>query len=236
MQIVITNDDGMDAPGLAALRGACQEFGEVIAIAPDCEKSGVGHQITTMATIPVSDEPGKGYRVCGTPADCVRLAVSCLAPDARLVVSGINRGGNLGADVYVSGTVAAAREATLLGVPAISVSHFVMRGRQLDWMRAEGMARRVLRMLLEHPMPEAVFWNVNLPHLLPEDPEPAIIECPLDFSPLQVQFRREAEGFRYAGDYHKRPRRPGTDVDFCFQGYITITAIPLALGGRRAEP
>lgn len=235
MKIVITNDDGMDAPGLAALDGACREFGEVVSIAPDCERSGVGHQITTTATIAVADEPGRGYRVCGTPADCVRLAVSCLAPDAGLVVSGINRGGNLGADIYISGTVAAAREATLLGVPSVAVSHFVVRGRELDWERAGRMAARVLRRLLEHPVPEAVFWNVNLPHLLPEEPEPEIVECPLDFSPLQVQFRPEGEGFRYAGDYHKRQRRSGTDVDFCFQGYITVTAIPLALGGSGAE-
>lgn len=232
MKIVITNDDGLDAPGLAALARASAAFGEVVAVAPDCEKSGVGHQITTLAPIAVTEESPTRLRVAGTPADCVRLALSCLVPDAALVLSGINRGGNLGADVYISGTVAAAREATLLGVPAVSLSQFVIRGRPLDWSRTEAMAVRALGRLLEHPAPEAVFWNVNLPHLLPEEPEPALVECPLDFSPLQVRFRREGEAYRYAGDYHQRPRRPGTDVDHCFQGHITLTAIPLALPGR----
>lgn len=233
MKIVITNDDGLDAPGLAALFSACQLLGEVVAVAPDCEKSGVGHQITTTAPIPVIEESASRFRVSGTPADCARLAISCLAPDAALVVSGINRGGNLGADVYISGTVAAAREAALLGVPAIAISHFVQRAVPLDWCRAERMASAVLRTLMEHPLPPAVFWNVNLPHLQPGAPEPALVECPLDFSPLHVRFRREGNVYRYAGDYHGRSRRAGSDVDQCFRGNITVTAIPLAMPDGR---
>jgi len=233
MKIVVTNDDGLDAPGLAALEAACRTLGDVIAVAPDCEQSGVGHRITTTAPIPVKEESSSRYRVTGTPADCARLAISCLVPDTSLVVSGINRGGNLGADVYISGTVAAAREATLLGVPAISISHFVNRSLPLDWDRAGRMAAEVLRRLMEHPLPAAVFWNVNLPHLPADAPEPAVVECPLDFSPLHVRFRREGGAFCYAGDYHGRPRRAGSDVDQCFRGNITVTAIPLALPDGR---
>lgn len=233
MKIVITNDDGLDAPGLAALEAACRPLGDVLAVAPECEQSGVGHRITTTAPIPVRKESPARFRVTGTPADCARLAISCLVPDVSLLVSGINRGGNLGADVYISGTVAAAREATLLGVAAISISHFVHRSLPLDWERAGRMASEVLRKLMEHRLPPAVFWNVNLPHLPAEAPEPAIVECSLDFSPLHVRFRREGDLYRYAGDYHGRPRRPGSDVDQCFRGNITVTAIPLALPDGR---
>ncbi|MEO8658963.1 MAG: 5'/3'-nucleotidase SurE [Bryobacteraceae bacterium] len=230
MKIVITNDDGMDAPGLAALGGACASLGEVFAVAPDCERSGVGHQITTAASIAVIEDSPNRFRICGTPADCTRLALSCLVPDAGLVVAGINRGGNLGVDIYISGTVAAAREAALHGVPAVAISQYILRGRELDWARTEAMASRVLHKLLEQSLPGGVYFNVNLPHLTREAPEPEIVECPVDFSPLQVRYRRDGDQYRYSGDYYSRPRRDGTDVDLCFAGNITVTAIPLAIG------
>ena len=112
MRILLTNDDGIDAPGLAALRDAAAVLGgDLVVVAPAECHSGCGHRVTTDRAIRVEELARGRFRVGGTPADCVRIAVAQLVPDAALVLSGINAGGNLGADVHHSGTVAAAREA-----------------------------------------------------------------------------------------------------------------------------
>ncbi len=232
MKLIVTNDDGIEAPGLAALEQAITGLAEITVVAPDRQQSNMGHQVTTAAPIGVTQIGLSRFRVSGTPADCARLGLSHLAPASDWVVSGINRGGNLGADVYLSGTVAAAREAALLGVKSIAVSHYVARGRELDWQFAVSMASEVLSRLLERPLPRGFFWNVNLPHLPAGSPIPEIADCPLDFSPLHVCYRQEGDMYIYAGDYQMRPRSEGGDVDLCFRGKITVTPIPLALACR----
>ena len=124
--------------------------------------------------------------VAGTPADCVRLALHHLAPRPSWVLAGINAGGNLGTDVYYSGTVAAVREAAIHGVPGIALSHYIARGRAFDWDRAKRWAEALLRRLMAQPWEPGTFWNVNFPHLEPEQPEPDIVFCPLDPSPLPL--------------------------------------------------
>jgi len=225
--LLLTNDDGWDAPGLAALWQAAEGLGRCRLVAPIGPLSGCGHRVTTHGPIAITRLGEDRVAVAGTPADCVRLALDHLAPDVDWILSGINAGGNLGADVYHSGTVAAAREGVLHGVPGIALSHYIARGRVIDWPRAARWAASVLRRLLPLPWEPGTFWNVNLPHLTPADPEPDLIFCPLDPSPLPLSYRVEGGQAFYSGDYHSRARRPHSDVDVCFSGRIAVTLIRL---------
>jgi 5'-nucleotidase len=143
------------------------------------------------------------------------------------VLSGINAGGNLGADVHHSGTVAAVREAVLHGRPGIAVSHYLKRGLLVDWQRAASWVTPILRELLAQPWTPGIFWNINLPHLGPEETDPGVVYCPLDRGPLPLSFRLEEEHHYYDGNYHQRPREPGADVDVCFGGQIAVTKLSL---------
>ncbi len=224
MKIVVTNDDGIDAPGLAALLEVAERFAEVYVVAPAGEHSAGGHRVTVKGPIVVDPLSRTRFRVHGTPADCARLALTELVPDAAWLIAGINEGGNLGSDVYMSGTVAAAREAALLGVGAVAVSHYVRRSMPLDWALAGLRAETVLARLLAGTPARGEYWNVNLPHVLGEV---SWRECPLDPSPMQVRFRREGDGYAYAGSYQERPRQAGADVEACFGGAITVTRLVL---------
>jgi 5'-nucleotidase len=153
--------------------------------------------------------------------------LKCLAPDADWVIAGINRGGNLGADIYLSGTVAAAREAALMSVPSIAISHYVAKGRVLNWEAAERRAARAIAYAMTHPPRAGQFWNLNLPHPENDEAEPELSVCPLDYGPLSVRFQKEASGYRYCGQYHERPAIPGHDVAECFGGKIAATLIPV---------
>src|SRR4051794_21836547 len=227
MKLLLTNDDGIEAPGLKALDAAARELGEVVVAAPVEALSGCSHRVTTHRPICVTRPAPGRFAVEGTPADCVRVALHDLAPRSDWVLSGINAGGNLGADVWHSGTVAAVREAVLHGWPGVALSHYLKRGRPVAWERAAVWARAVLRDLLARPRRRGTFWNVNLPHLEPEAPDPEVVFCPLDPSPLPLSFRREEDRFAYNGDYHGRRRESGTDVDVCFGGRIAVTLISL---------
>jgi len=173
--------------------------------------------------------------VGGTPADCVRLALHQLSPRPQWVLSGINAGGNLGADVHHSGTVAAVREGVLHGLPGIAFSHYIARGQAVDWAKAVRWARGVMRQLLALPWEMGTFWNVNFPHPAADGPDPEVIFCPLDPSPLPLNYRMEGRYFVYAGDYQKRAREPGTDVDVCFGGRIAVTLIRVVGSGCSAR-
>ncbi len=223
--LVLTNDDGWDAPGLAALRLAAEEMGPCSIVAPSGPVSGCGHRVTTHAPITVARPHAGCVAVDGTPADCVRLALHHLVPDPAWVLSGINAGGNLGTDVHHSGTVAAVREAVINGVPGIAFSHYLARGRVVDWQRVIPWTVAVLRRLMAGPWRTGTFWNVNFPHLLPGDPEPEMVFCALDPSPLPLRFRVQGDESFYAGDYQARARRPGCDVDVCFSGRIAVTLV-----------
>ncbi len=227
--LVLTNDDGIDAPGLEALSAAIEGLGNLRVIAPFGPYSGCGHVVTTHQPIVISRRGEGRYAVEGTPADCVRMAIHHLEPGLSWVISGINAGGNLGTDVYHSGTVAAAREAAIQGRPGIAISHYIARGRPIDWPRASRWARGVLVGLLARPWEPGTFWNVNLPHPEPETAEPEVVFCPLDTSPLPLDYRLESEGLvaHYCGNYQARERVRGADVEVCFGGRIAVTLIRL---------
>jgi 5'-nucleotidase len=226
MTLVLTNDDGIDAPGIRALQAALN--GHPIAIvAPDRPLSGCSHQLNRGGAIAIDSRGEREYAIAGTPADCTRVAVSYLHPEVRWVLSGINAGGNMGADIHVSGTVAAVREATLLRVPGIAISHYIHDRRPIDWAVATRLARKVLEQLMQQPTVPGKFWNVNLPHLQADDPEPEMIECPTCTQPLPTEFKVENNQFFYVGRYRDRPRDQGADVDVCLSGNISICEISL---------
>ncbi|NJQ97994.1 MAG: 5'/3'-nucleotidase SurE [Hydrococcus sp. CSU_1_8] len=224
MTSIVTNDDGIDAPGIRALYKALNNQG--IIVAPKDHLSGCGHQVTTTRPIHLQQRAPNEYAVDGTPADCTRLAITHIA-QKRMVLSGINAGGNLGIDAYISGTVAAVREAAIHGIPGIAVSHWIRRPLVIDWELASVWTAKVLEILFNRPLPPESFWNVNLPHIEPNSPEPEIVFCSASTQPLPVKYRIDGDLFYYEGEYAKRDRAPGTDVDVCFSGKIAVTLMRL---------
>lgn len=161
--ILITNDDGYRSPGLLALREAVKDLGDVMVIAPDRERSACGQAITIKGPLTVEKIDDATFAVDGTPADCVILALAnMLTAKPSVVLSGINRGANLGDDVYYSGTVGGAREAAFWGLPAGACS-LVTRGKPLDFTEAARHSRRVCEILLSSPPPPGVLLNLNVP-------------------------------------------------------------------------
>ena len=223
-QILVTNDDGWDAPGLAALKTLAARFGDVFVVAPRDPHSYAGHRVTTDAPLTLTATGDREYHLSGTPADCVRVALTSLLPNMDWVLSGINRGGNLGVDIYSSGTVAAAREAAFLGKPAIAISQYVRRGLPLVWEESTALAAPVLARLLTSVTGPKEYWNVNLPHA-ENGASSAISDCDPDDEPLDVQFHRDGDLFRYSGTYAGRPSTPGRDVEACFQGAVTVSRL-----------
>lgn len=224
--IILTNDDGIDAPGIRALQAALSGQPS-LTVAPDAPLSGCSHQINRGGPIGIAQRSKTEYAIGGTPADCTRVALSYLHPEADWVLSGINAGGNLGSDIYVSGTVAAVREAALLRVPGISLSQYIDRSQPIDWARATRLTTRVLEKLMQQRLEPGRFWNVNLPHLSEADPEPELVFCPRCTQPLPTDYVVENNQFRYVGAYASRLRDAGADVEVCFEGGVSITEICL---------
>jgi 5'-nucleotidase len=228
MKLLITNDDGIDAAGLEALAQAARTMGEPWLVAPAAPQSGVSHAVTWQEGVRIEARGEQRYAIHGTPADCTRLGLLHLVPEAKWVLSGINHGANLGADVYYSGTVAAVREAVLHGWPGVAVSYYRKAGVEFDWARATKWITPILGDLLGKPSKPGHFYNVNLPALLAVEESPEVVWCPLDPNPLPLNYRHEeASGLYYAGDYNLRDRTPGADVDICFGGRISITSVKL---------
>jgi 5'-nucleotidase len=166
-RILLTNDDGIHAEGLRAAAEALAAFAEVVVVAPDREQSACGHSLTLTRPVRLEEvRPGQ-FSVDGTPTDCVNLAVHWLLREqpVDLVVSGINYGLNLGDDVTYSGTVSAALEAHLLGLPAVAFSQQIRE--ETSFARAAEVAATLVRGLLEHGVPRNALLNVNLPAAAP---------------------------------------------------------------------
>ena len=234
MHFLITNDDGINAQGIAALEAAARALGaRVTVVAPATEQSMCGHRVTTHAALRVEQLAEDRYAVAGTPADCVRIALFALGLRPDFVLSGINHGGNLGQDIVISGTLAAAREAAYHGLRAAAFSHYIIGGMAFDWPRVEQWVQSILGGLLEKPTRDGTFWNVNLPHLPPgEMAMPQVVQTRPARSPLPVAFTREADAegamlYRYAARYAERPRDADSDVAVCFGGSISVSELSL---------
>ena len=227
MKILLTNDDGIDAPGLRALLTALPAGWSPVVVAPVGAQTGCTHAATTGRGVRVEDRGNNHFAVHGTPVDCVRLALHTLAPDVAWVLSGVNAGGNLGADIYYSGTVAAAREGAIHAKPGIAFSHYKKKGRDFDWEAMTNYTRRLLAELTKRPVAVGEFWNVNYPHVGEGEPTPRMTECQTDRHPLPLDYVPDAVGWLYSGDYHNRARAAGTDVDVCFGGDIAVAKLSI---------
>lgn len=166
-RILVTNDDGVRAPGVRLLEEIAHRFAdEVWLVAPEVNHSGAGHSLTLRRPLRIRRLSERRYAVDGTPTDCVLLALQHIVREPfDLVLSGINHGANLGDDVTYSGTIAAAMEATLLGVPAIAISQACRDREPVKWRTAEVFAPRVIEHLLRVPPVRDVLYNINLPDL-----------------------------------------------------------------------
>jgi 5'-nucleotidase len=170
-RILISNDDGINAPGVKLLTKIAQSLcSDVWVVAPEAEQSGASHSLTLHRPLRVRRLGPRRYAVDGTPTDCVLLAVNSIMREKRptLVLSGINAGANLGEDVTYSGTVAAAMEATLLGVPAIAFSQHYINGSPVPWATANAHAVKVIQRLTALPWPQNTLMNVNFPAVSPD--------------------------------------------------------------------
>src|SRR2546421_7491689 len=169
MRILLTNDDGIYAPGLRALRKELQHLGEVLVVAPATEQSAVGHSITVLTPLLVQevvDDQGQfmGWAVEGRPADCIKLALLELLPEPPdLIVSGLNAGSNAGINVLYSGTVAAAIEGAFFQRTSIAVSLEYSKLKPLDFSRAADLARRVIEQIMSRQPPTGSLFNINIP-------------------------------------------------------------------------
>lgn len=238
--IILTNDDGIGADGILALERSIAQIqsyqptllpDEIAIVAPAVQQSGCGHQVTTDQPLKITQQETHAWAIEGTPADCTRVALWHLYPKTRWVLSGINAGGNMGSDVYISGTVAAVREAALHRIPAIAFSHYRDGKRAYDWDRVSGWATKILLDLMSRPYEAGTYWNINFPHLLPDAPDPAIVFCAPCTQPLPVVFQENTTDqsavneLIYCARYRDRKRDPASDVETCLSGNIAITQL-----------
>lgn len=225
MKVIVTNDDGVDAPGIQTLYKVLKKFCRPIIVAPACEQSEMSHRVTTQRSISINKISDTCYSIDGTPADCSRIALTRIAPDATWVFSGINSGANLGLDVYVSGTVAASREASFLGYRAVAISQYISQTSPIDWDITRHHAESIVRHIFREKLHNGHYLNINLPHPLRYDDKPEMAFCELDTQPHHFTYRENGNKLIYTSNYHERPRHPGHDVDTCFNGKISITRL-----------
>ena len=244
MRILLTNDDGIHAPGIVSLHGAIADLGDVWTAAPLTVQSAAGHGITY--TDPLMVEPVQvtptfgGMAIDGKPADCVKLAIRSLWPEQHgegsrpdLTISGMNAGANVGINILYSGTVAAAIESAFLGVPSIAVSLYLQNRDRIVWDRAAEIARIAIdRILATRPLTPHEVLNVNIPPIESRDaPIPPIRVVGMNAAPLLEGFERRVspagqiyywaagEGMRVTST------TAGSDVDLLRTGSVTVTPL-----------
>lgn len=237
MKILLCNDDGIHARGIAVLHKAIGDLGELHVVAPDIERSAAGHAITLTDPIKAThiEKNGKffGTAVSGTPADCIKLALRLLLKDSPpdLVVSGINLGSNTGISVLYSGTVSAASEAVILGVPAIAIS--LCTYQNPHWETAEKVATEIVAKVMKNPLPDGMLLNVNIPNL-PYDQLKGMKAARMGRSRFVERFsvHRDPRGNNYYwldGDLDLLDDSPDTDVRVVRDGYVALTPIHMEL-------
>src|SRR5438093_628721 len=230
--VVLTNDDGVHAPGLAALERALAELGDVYVLAPEREQSACGHALTLHRPLRVQRFSERRHSVNGTPSDCVNLGVLGFLPERPvLVVSGVNHGSNLGDDVTYSGTVAAAMEGTLLGVPSIAVS--LVDGGDLDV--AARVARLIAMRVLVGGLPAKTLLNVNVPAQPPRGIRLTRLGHRVYLGKVVEQADpRGRSHYWIGGGEPKWDALDGTDMCAVHEGYVSLTPLHLDLTNHRA--
>lgn len=243
MRILVTNDDGIAAPGLAVLERIARTLSDdVWVVAPESEQSASGHSLTLTLPLRVRRISRRKFAVNGTPTDSVLLGVQHVVTGRRpdLVLSGVNAGGNLGEDITYSGTVAAAMEGALLGIPSIALSQVRVYGENVRWAAAEHHAADVIRRLVALEWQRNVLMNVNFPDVAPED---------VGGIEITVQGRRkigdaitrgrDPRGYDYVWIGTERDEDPsfaGSDLKAVNEGRISITPLCLDLTHMNTFP
>ena len=240
VRILLTNDDGIHAPGFAALESIAAKLSDdVWAVAPAEEASGAGHSLTLTEPIRLRKHGERRYSVSGTPTDSVMMALAHIMKGNKpdLILSGVNRGANLAEDVTYSGTVSAAMEGALAGVRSIALSQVYSKegmGNTIPFATAEAWAERVIRPLMEGPFEPGTLVNVNFPALAPETVK-GIRVCRQgfrDYGRLRIIERTDPRGYRYYW-FGLAPtvETPGhvTDLEVVADGYVAVTPLYLDL-------
>src|SRR5689334_22129765 len=239
MHILLTNDDGVFAPGLRALRKELQRLGEVTVIAPALEQSGVGHSITLLTPLvvkQVDEDDGStlGWMVEGSPADSVKLAICELLPrPPDLIVSGLNAGSNAGINVLYSGTVAAAIEAAFFNRVSIAVSLEYTKPGPLDYPRAARIGRQVIEQIMAHRPAAGTLFNINIPSL-DRGPIRGLRVVPQNVVPYRETLDRRVDPrgrvyFWTNADLCCPDPHPDSDVSALAEGYVTVTPLQFNL-------
>lgn len=239
MRILLTNDDGYHAPGMAALEAIARQISDDIWVcAPAEEQSGAGHSLTLSRPVRVREHGPRRWSVSGTPTDAVMMAIGKLMPERPdVILSGVNRGANLGDDITYSGTVSAAMEGALAGIKSIALSQIYAREGMADRVpfgAAEAWGARVLRPLLAMDMPPRTLVNVNFPALPVDDIRGVRVvrQGFHDYSRGSIVEGTDPRGYRYYWfGLHGIEQSPGNDSDLeaIDEGYIAVTPLQLDL-------
>ncbi len=236
MRILITNDDGIRAPGLVALANVAKQFGEVKIVAPDRERSACGHAMTMRDPLRVSEFKWDGieaYEVNGVPVDCVNVGLTVAWPDGcDLVLSGINNGPNLGFDITYSGTVAGAMEGTINGIRSIAMSMALfVSGAPIHYETGEKWLAENFEMLVSAPCKPLCFLNVNVPSIeFVELRGHRVTQMGQRVYQDRVEMRQDPWGRPYywqGGVVVMDRDQPGTDVQAVTEGFVSITPVSL---------
>lgn len=230
--LLVTNDDGVHAAGLAALARAVEDLGEVHVLAPEREQSACSHALTLHRPLRVERVRERWYSVNGTPSDCVNLGVLGFLPEPPvLVLSGINHGGNLGDDVTYSGTVSAAMEGTLLGVPSLAVS--LLEGGDFD--EAGRIAHLVATRVLVEGLPRRTLLNINVPPAAPRGVQVTRLGHRVYLEKIVEQQDPRGRSFYWIGAGEPRwEAMEGTDMAAIHAGFASLTPLHLDLTHHRA--
>jgi len=233
--ILLTNDDGIDAPGILAIRKHLLKVADCVVVAPAVECSASSHSVTLRENILLEKysrgEEWLGYRVWGKPADCVKLAL-CELLDKKpdLIVAGINNGPNLGVSIFYSGTVAAAREGAMSSIPSLALS---VSGREIvDYEGASKIGLKLVEYLLANHLPKRTFLNVNIPNLPKEEIKGFRLTRQADsyfeekFQKLEAS-REGRTAFSLAGEMIVLTEHKDNDVDAVLEGYVSVTPLQM---------
>ncbi len=239
LRILLTNDDGINAPGLVALEKIARALSDdVWIVAPEFEQSGMSRALTIHSPLRVRELDERRFAVTGTPTDCIAMAARHLMKDRipDLVLSGVNRGSNIADDVTYSGTVAGAMEGTVVGVKSIAMSQAIgfSGSPEIQWATGEKYGPSVVCALLDRPWPKGILWNVNFPDVPPDRVERFEItrQGRRDVNNLFIDARQDARGVPYywVGFERKLSNPPeGTDLRAIYEGRISATPLHLDL-------
>jgi 5'-nucleotidase len=233
LMILVTNDDGIHSKGILVLAKTLQEIGDVFVVAPDREKSSIAHSLTLHRPLRVEKIKKNFYAVDGTPADCIHLGVHALLPKRpRLIVAGINKGGNLGDDITYSGTVSAAFEGTLLGISSFAIS--LVARSHFKFNVAARFALRVARTIIKKGLPKETFLNINIPNVDEEEIRSYKItqQGRWIHNGNGVIEKMDPRGKKYywiGGGRSLYDQERNTDMEAVSKSYISITPINLDL-------